>query len=185
MLALRPLFRRHGKRFHFDPFGMYCFSNILVGDDVSLGWRPVMLAQNSLVRIGNKVMFGPEVCVVCGNHNSSVIGSFMMDVYEKRLEDDQDVVIEDDVWIGSRAIILKGVTIGRGAIIGAGAVVTKSIPAYAIAVGNPAQVIRFRWTIDEILSHEKSMYPTGTQLTRDLLVSSRMRFDQKRPNDMK
>ena len=52
------------------------------------------------------------------------------------------VVIEDNVWIGMNATILKGVTIGRGAVIGAGSVVTKSIPARTVAAGNPARVVR-------------------------------------------
>jgi acetyltransferase-like isoleucine patch superfamily enzyme len=52
------------------------------------------------------------------------------------------VRIEDDVWIGCRAIILKGVTIGRGAVIGAGSIVTRDIPPNALAVGQPARVIR-------------------------------------------
>jgi acetyltransferase-like isoleucine patch superfamily enzyme len=56
------------------------------------------------------------------------------------------VVIEDDVWIGSRVTILDGVTIGHGAVIGGGAVVTRSIPVYAIAVGVPARVIGIRGT---------------------------------------
>lgn len=52
------------------------------------------------------------------------------------------VVIEDDVWIGARAIILKGVRIGRGSVIAAGAVVTKDVPPFTVAGGNPAKVIR-------------------------------------------
>ncbi|MBI4517295.1 MAG: acyltransferase [Deltaproteobacteria bacterium] len=52
------------------------------------------------------------------------------------------VVIEDDVWVGLRATILKGVTLRRGAIVGAGAVVTESVPPYTVVAGNPARVIR-------------------------------------------
>lgn len=52
------------------------------------------------------------------------------------------VIIEDDVFIGARSIVLKGVTIGQGAVIGAGSVVTKSIPPRVIAAGNPAKVIK-------------------------------------------
>ncbi|MDA3924601.1 MAG: acyltransferase [Kiritimatiellae bacterium] len=51
------------------------------------------------------------------------------------------IVIEDDVFIGARAIVLKGVTIGKGSVIGAGAVVSKSVPPYSICVGNPAKVV--------------------------------------------
>jgi acetyltransferase-like isoleucine patch superfamily enzyme len=56
----------------------------------------------------------------------------------------QGIVIEDNVWIGSKATILDGVVIGTGAVIGAGAVVTKSVPPYAIAVGVPARIIGMR-----------------------------------------
>ena len=55
-----------------------------------------------------------------------------------------NVVIGDHVWIGTRAMILPGVTIGEGAVIGAGSVVTKDIPPYSIAVGSPAKVVRER-----------------------------------------
>ena len=55
-----------------------------------------------------------------------------------------DIIIEDDVWIGANVVILKNVTLEKGCVIGAGSVVTKSIPAYAIAVGNPAKVIKYR-----------------------------------------
>lgn len=54
------------------------------------------------------------------------------------------VVIGDDVWIGARSIILKGVHIGKGAVIAAGAVVTKDVPEYAIVGGVPAKVIKYR-----------------------------------------
>lgn len=60
------------------------------------------------------------------------------------------VIIGNDVWIGTNVVILRGVTIGDGAVIGAGAVVTKDIPPYAIAVGNPAKVIKYRFTEEQI-----------------------------------
>ncbi len=55
---------------------------------------------------------------------------------------EQEIVIEDDVWIGFNATIMKGVTIGKGAIIGANTVITKDIPPYAVVVGNPARIIK-------------------------------------------
>ena len=61
-----------------------------------------------------------------------------------------DILIGDDVWIGERAVILSGVEIGRGAIVAAGAVVSKSIPPYAIAAGVPAKVVKYRFDDDLI-----------------------------------
>lgn len=161
MAVYRPLFGSHGRNFWFDPAGDYNFPNIHVGHDVFLGRRPNLSAVHSKIVIGNKVMFGPEVSIKAGNHNTSLVGRFMYDVgeREKRPEDDRGVVIEDDVWVGTRAVILDGVTIGRGAIVAAGAVVTHNVPRYAIVAGIPARVLRLRWTPEKILAHEERLYP--------------------------
>lgn len=62
------------------------------------------------------------------------------------------------MWIGCNVTILKGVTIGRGSVVAAGAVVTKSCPPYSIIAGVPAKFIRQRFTDDEITKHEKILY---------------------------
>ncbi len=180
MYLYLPLFGAHGKNIFFDYSGEYSFKNITLGNDVILGTKPILMASESKIHIGNKVMFGPGVCIIAGNHNTSLIGSFMFDVHLKRPEDDQDVTIEDDVWIGSRVIILKGVTIGRGAMVGAGAVVTKNIPPYAIAMGNPAKVKCFRWDVDKILAHEASLYVGKDRLSREQLQHNEEQVNQYR-----
>jgi acetyltransferase-like isoleucine patch superfamily enzyme len=173
MYLLRPLFAAHGRNFHFDPDGFYSYENISVGDDVSLGWRPTLLAAKSTITIGSHVMFGPEVMIIGGRHNTSVVGQFMTDVHDKRPEDDLGVVLEDDIWIGSRAIILRGVRIARGSIVGAGSIVTKSVPPYAIVVGSPAKVVKFRWDVETILEHERQLYPPEKRLSREEIVQCR------------
>ncbi len=65
-----------------------------------------------------------------------------------------DVIIENDVWIGGDAAILSGVTLGNGCVVGAGSVVTKSVPPYAVAAGNPARVVKYRFdqkTVEKLL----------------------------------
>ncbi|MBE0623846.1 MAG: acyltransferase [Burkholderiales bacterium] len=181
MWILRPLFGAYGKKFWFDPAGFYSYRNIYVGDDVFLGLRPRLQCALARIVIGNKVMFGPEVCILAGNHNVSLVGRFMCDVTnaEKRPQDDLGVVIEDDVWVCARATILDGVTIGRGAIVAAGAVVSKSVPPYALVAGVPARVIAFRWDAETLLRHEAALYPEVERLTSEQL-SSGLRVGQEK-----
>jgi acetyltransferase-like isoleucine patch superfamily enzyme len=168
MMLLRPLFASHGGDFWFDPAGEYTFGTISVGDHVSLGLGTTLSASRSRIVIGNRVMLAPDVVVRGGNHATSFVGRFMADITEseKKPEDDLGVVIEDDVWIGTRAVILHGVTVGRGAVVGAAALVTKSVPPYAVVGGVPARVLRFRWDVDTILRHESVLYPSGSRLQR-------------------
>lgn len=79
----------------------------------------------------------------------------MFDVKEKKPENDLKVIIEDDVWLGTGAIILKGVTIGRGSVIAAGALVTKDVPPYSIVGGLPAKVIKMRFSEQELKEHKR------------------------------
>jgi serine acetyltransferase len=87
---------------------------------------------------------------------------------EKRPEDDQPIVIEDDVWIGSCAIVLKGTRIGRGAIVGAGALVTKDVLPYTVVAGSPARRIgvRFGGDVEALIEHERCLYRIEERLPR-------------------
>jgi len=123
--VLKSTFKRCGKNVSFDPGDVYSYQNIEIGDDVFIGPGANLQAGESGIIIGNKVMFGPNVSIMGGDHNFSEIGQFMFDVKVKRPANDQTVVVEDDVWIGAGAIILKGVCLGRGCIVAAGSVVTK------------------------------------------------------------
>lgn len=91
--------------------------------------------------IGSDVMFGPEVIILSGSHNFERTDIPMR---EQGATQRKPVVIGDDVWIGTRAIILPGIKIGSHSIIGAGSVVTKDVPEYAIVAGNPAVIKKFR-----------------------------------------
>lgn len=100
--------------------------------------------------------------VVTSNHRQH-IGKYL----NSNNEDAEygDVVVDEDVWIGVNVTLLAGTHIGRGSIIGACSVVTKDIPPYSIAVGNPAKVIKLKWTIDDIIEHEKALYPAEQRFT--------------------
>lgn len=74
------------------------------------------------------------------------VGNFV----KERKQTYQEVIIKNDVWIGANSVIMPGITIGNGAIIGAGAVVTKDVPDYAIVVGIPAKIVKYRFSKDII-----------------------------------
>ncbi len=156
-------FAEHGMYVHIGHHCDFIPQHIHVGSYVSIGDHASFIASIAHIYIGNYVLFGPHVTIRGGDHRVDFIGKHIYELGEKdkKPENDKDVVIEDGVWVGCNVTILKGVAIGKGAVIGAGSVVTKSIPAYAIAVGNPAKVIRFRFNEKEIKEHEDTLKSRG------------------------
>lgn len=158
-----PLFKRHGTNLLIGYGGSFAYDHIELGNNVYIGPHATFMAAISTIKIGNKVVFGPHVKIMAGDHRTNVIGQYMYDVKEKQPNNDLDVIIEDDVWVGASAIILKGVTVGRGSIIGAGTVVSRSIPPYSVVIGNPGRVIKKRFTPEQIIEHERLLNPDYTR----------------------
>lgn len=134
--------------------------SLTVGTNVYIGKRCTIECDGS---IGDNVLIANQVGLV-GRHdhdfkkigvpvrNAPWIGD---DDYAR---DRLTLHVGDDVWIGFGAIVLTGTTIGRGAIIGAGAVVTRPVPPYAIAVGQPARIVASRFSASEAALHESILY---------------------------
>lgn len=103
-------------------------------------------------KIGRYCSIAPFVTIGLGEHDLKMISTssefYEGNVYSKLTE--KEVIIGNDVWIGAKATILRGVKIGNGAVIGANSVVTRDIPDFAIAVGSPARIINYRFTNNEI-----------------------------------
>lgn len=99
--------------------------------------------------------------VITGNHSIEPdVKKWMRDELDNRVGDTElDVIVEEEVWIGANVTLLPGVVIGRGSIVGAGSVIRKSIPRYSVVFGNPAKVIGFKYTPDQIEEHERFLYP--------------------------
>ena len=127
-------------------------ANISVGSNVYIGPDCVFQSAHGEIVIGDHVMFGPGVHIHGGNHITDTVGIYMDEV-KKEAGSDGIVRIEDDVWIGANAIILKGVHVGEGAVIGAGSVVTRDVEPYSIVAGNPAKFIKNRFTEQELAEH--------------------------------
>ena len=106
--------------------------------------------------------------VITGNHERRVGRWFRsLKQAEKGEGLDADVVVEEDCWIGVNVTLMMGVTVRRGTTVAAGAVVTKSTAPYSIVGGIPAKHLKFYWTIDQILEHEKALYPEEERLSRE------------------
>ena len=118
-----------------------------------------MVSTRAKIVIHDYVLFGPNVTIYTGDHPIDIVGKHIYEIKDSEKEGkwDKDVIIESGCWIGTRAIILKGVTIGKGSIIGAGAVVTKNVPPYSVYVGVPQARTIQRFSSEEIRMHEKML----------------------------
>jgi len=114
-------------------------ANFILGDHVKVNAGGYFSGEGGL-EIGNYVLIGPNVCILSAGHEYADTERYIM---EQPLAYGR-IQIEDDVWIGASSVILPGVKIGRGAVIGAGSVICKDVPAYAVVVGNPGRIIRYR-----------------------------------------
>lgn len=118
-------------------------SKITIGDFFCGGNDLKILCCGS-VNIGNDVTCAGGVFITSENHGLNPLTPSFNDNKLER----SNVTIEDGVWLGEKVIVLPGVTIGKKSVIGAGSVVTKSVPPYCIAVGNPARVVK-KWDFEE------------------------------------
>ena len=141
-----------GKNVHVDiDFHCECGKHIFIGDKVIVNMNCTFV-DNNRIDIGSNVLIASNVQIYTATHSTKVDERMVQDC-----PDGQEICrtyalpvrIEDGAWIGGGTVILPGVTIGRNSVIGAGSVVTRSIPANCVAVGNPCRVIK---QIDNIAS---------------------------------
>ena len=162
MRAYKAKFKSVGERVIFDPINSrFSYGTINIGNDVFIAARAWFSADRSNISIGSFVMFGPNVTIAGGDHDIERTDMPMYLVTEKPDKCDADVVIKDDVWVGANTIILKGVTIGCGAVIAAGSLVNKDVEPYCIYAGVPAKKIRNRFSEEELLIYKENLKLKG------------------------
>lgn len=133
---------------------------IIIGNHCYIGRRS-QIGAKSLVEIGDSVIISDDV-IIMDNNNHPIepihrrkmceSGDFWGELWSWTYADSKPIHIEENVWIGKRAFIMKGVTLGRGSVIGAAAVVTKDVPPFTVVAGNPARVVK---TLSKEVSDEK------------------------------
>jgi len=169
-------FRKLNSHNNTYPLSKFNLNDVSVGN-YSYGKLDVKTFSNNAgekLVIGNYVSIADNVVFILGgNHQTNTFTTFPLKASFTKKDSQIDanskgpIIIEDDVWIGFGVIILSGVKIGKGAIIGAGAVVTKDVPPYAIAGGNPARVIKYRFS-EEVCEAMEGM--CISDFSKDLII---------------
>jgi acetyltransferase-like isoleucine patch superfamily enzyme len=141
--------------------GVFGMDNALIGKWTYVDGqraRIYLFSKDDKVEIGKFCSIADGVKILSGGEHGHLlrVANYPMRAYFLNIRPYPDalnngpVIIGNDVWIGSHAIVLSGINIGDGAVVGAGAVVSKDIPPYGIAVGNPARIVKYRFSEDII-----------------------------------
>lgn len=138
------------------PFFCDYGSNIFVGKNCFINYNCTIL-DNGKVRMGDNCMLAPNVSIYTAGH------ALYPDSRNLGYEYGIDVTIGNNVWIGGNTVILPGINIGDNVVIGAGSVVTKDIPAWSFAAGNPCKVIR------KITEEDKEFYYKQRKIDEEIL----------------
>ena len=145
--------------------------------------KTVHIEENSVIRLGTKILNSEKEhifigkytvvgvnCVIVANGHRSTVGIPHVLLGASHINDKSlDIHIGEDVWIGANVTIMPGANLGRGCIAGACSTVTKPVPPYALVVGSPAKIVGVKFNIDQILEHEKALYPTSERMLREEL----------------
>lgn len=149
--------------------------NLFMEEETSIPGGAMILNPRSKFIMKKGSFSSYNLCVCPGNH-MVVKGMWKHNVTNEIKDNldvnrklDKDIVVEEDVWIGINVTLLNGCHIGRGSIVGAGCVVSGVVPPYSVVVGNPFRVLKFIFTPDEIVEHEKKLYPEDMRFPLELL----------------
>ena len=144
--------------------------NLHMEENTVLNFGTVILnTEREHVYIKKYTVFSTCCKIVTNNHRSTV-GIPQCLLGASHINDSsRDIHIDEDVWVGINVTILSGGDLGRGCIVGAGSVVTKPVPPYALVVGSPAKIVGVKFSIDQILEHEKLLYPENERFSKEYL----------------
>lgn len=164
------------------------WSLIYMYDNTNLLWGFTFISDGGrfIMKRGSGAAQG--LTVITGSHVRQLGKTFKDERNFVRVspdEHDKDVILEEDVWIGANVTLCDGVTIGRCANVGAGSVVRNNVPPYSVVVGNPAKIIGFCFTPEEIIEHEKALYPEEERLPLELLEKNYEKYFLKRIKEIK
>lgn len=144
--------------------------NVYIYENCGINVNANFICQAGKFILKRNCSIGPGFTVITFNHQYTELGQRPESPSWSELIP-QEVIVNEDVWIGANVTLCPGVVIGRGAVIAAGSVCIKNIeyPPYSIIGGNPAKFIKFRLTLDDQIRQEELLYDIGERLSTDLL----------------
>ena len=160
-----------------------------------VGWKNVFLYDGANIRpnaiihavrgkfIMKKYSSSASGLVVSTGTHLSVVGKWRREITEEKKREidpqnisSKDVIVEEEVWLATNVVLMPGVVVGRGSAVGAGSVLRRSVPPYSTVMGNPARVVGFRFTPEQIIEHEKALYPEEERLPLDFLEKNYKKY---------
>lgn len=139
--------------------------NIFMEDNCIIQNRVNFISHRGKLIIKKYSVISSGCTIIPSTHLPSVGIPFYMQALNHIGDEDKDVIIYEDCWIGANAILLPGSRIGRGSIVAAGAVVTKEVPPYSVVAGCPAKIIASKFSREDVVLHESEIYPESERLT--------------------
>lgn len=177
-------FGSFGKNSRFSrPADIKCHENIFIGNNCRIGPKSTIMAVGNSKLIVKDNFGSAEGLTVITSRHVQEVGKIRTGGNEDNIYN--DIVIEEEVWAGINVTLLRGAHIGRGCILGAGTVVHSQTPPYSIVVGNPAKVIGFHFTPDEIIEHEKIIYQEKKRIAKEELIKNYEYYYLNRKEEIK
>lgn len=182
LVSLLYAFFNKSKRYRRRDFGRIGIHSI-IGADCDLVPYNIFLDDYTIIQNGNnfisykgklvlkKYSVIASGCIIVPSRHIPAVGlPFYYAAVNHIGDEDTTITVEEDCWVGAGSILLPGCTLGRGCIVGAGSVVTKDIPPYAVVAGAPAKIIAVKFSLKDILEHEK-IYDEKDRMSKEFLVS--------------
>lgn len=168
-----------------EPTLLSDYSKVLLYDGAALDAGFTMISYSGRFIMKKNSCTAVGLTVVTGNHGREIGQWFNVSATNHSEDIEKDVVVEEDVWLGTNVTLLSGVKVGRGATVGAGAVVRTNVPPYSIVTGNPAKVVGFSLKPEEVIEHEKVLYPEEERLPLDKLEKNYKKYFLNRLMDIR
>lgn len=144
-------------------------NNVFIDDYCVIQSQTNFISNKGRLIVKKYSVISSGCIIVPGSHRLTVGVPFYLSTTKHINDEEGDIIIDEDCWIGAGCILLPQCHIGRGAVVGAGSVVKKEVPPYAVVVGTPARIIATKFTIEDILRHEAILYPPEERLSESYL----------------